>query len=160
MVLRSKFLTLVGDQPERGAAFKQQSLVFARQAAPLTQRLEAVAMPVLVDQGGERADLLDSVAWRHEHAAFGAQPAPIVQTVLGNEAQIGGDEILEPAIHPLGGKVVGVGMLDRNVQRAQHAVGAVGDAYSANVPLPCGPSAAAISRKRDIVRLDIECSDA
>ena len=63
---------------------------------------------VLVDHGRERADLFELVGGRHQDAAVGAQPAPIVETVHGDEAHAGCDVILEPAVDLGGIEIVAV----------------------------------------------------
>ena len=121
------FLRLLVIRLERRAAFAQQAFVLARQSAPFAQRVEAVAISVFVDQGGERADLFDAVARRHADIGFGAQPSPVVETVLRDEAQTGGDVILEPGVDLLGRKILCVGMSDRNIEAVHLIINVVGD---------------------------------
>ena len=72
----------------------KQGGVFAGKPAPFAQRLEAVAKAVLVDQRRQRADLFELLGRRHRHAEIGAQPAPIIKTVLRDEANAGSEQIL------------------------------------------------------------------
>ena len=109
----------------------QQRLVLAGQAVAAAERVEAVGELVLVDHGRERAGLLEPVGWRHHHATFRAQPAEIIDSVMGDDADVGCDQILEPAIDPIGIEIVGVGMAQRNVDRSDLAVRAPGDADAA-----------------------------
>ena len=97
-------------KPAASTACSQQRLILAGQAVAAAQRVEAVGELVLIDHGRERADLLEPVGWRHHHATFGAQPAEIINSVMGDDADAGCDQILEPAIDPIGIEIVGVGM--------------------------------------------------
>src|SRR5262249_48795288 len=113
-----------------------------------------------IDHGGERADFLDAFARRHVYIAIDAQPSPIIQTILRDEAQIGRDVILEPSVDLLGCEVLAVGMSDRNVERLNVRFDAIGDAYAADVALPCSPAAAAISSESVILGLGVDCDQA
>ena len=77
--------------------------------------------------------------WRHQDAAIGAQPAPIVETVHGDEAHAGCDVILEPAVDLGGIEIVAVGMAQRNIDRADLAAFAPGDADAADIAVAPWP---------------------
>ena len=93
----------------------QQRRIFAREAAPGTERVETVGEAVLVNESCKRADLLQPLGRRHLDAGFGAQPAPVVETVLGDEAHVGRDQIPQPAVDLRGIEIVGVGVAQRDV---------------------------------------------
>ena len=77
--------------------------------------------------------VFEPFGWWHQNAAIGAQPAPIVETVHGDEAHAGRDQVLEPAVDLGGMEVVAVGMAQRNIDRANVAVRAPGDADAADM---------------------------
>ena len=71
----------------------QQRRVLAWKAAPGAERVEAVGEAVLVNEGRQRADLLEPLGGRHQNVPIRAQPAPIVETILGDEAHVGRNQI-------------------------------------------------------------------
>ena len=87
-------------KPSAAAACFSSAIVLAGKAAPGAERVEAVSVAVFVNDGGERADLLEALGRRHLDAGFGAQPAPIIKTVLRDDAHAGGDEIAQPVERP------------------------------------------------------------
>ena len=122
--------------------------------------VEAVLELVLVDHGRERADLFELVGGRHQDAAVGAQPAPIIETVHGDEAHAGGDVVLEPAIDLGGIEIVAVGMAHRDVDRADLAAFAPGDADAADIAAMPRPGRAAVGAQALVVRLGVDRDDA
>ena len=76
-------------QAERRGAFCSSAVVLAGQAAPGTERVETVAVAILVDDGGERADLFQALGRRHPDVGLGAQPTKIIQSVLRDDAHVG-----------------------------------------------------------------------
>src|SRR5262249_38244032 len=144
----------------RRAAFAQQAFILARQSTPFAKCFEPVLISIFINHGGERADLLDAFAWRHVHIAINAQPSPIIQTILCEEAQIRRDVILEPSVDLLGCEVLAVGMSDWNVERLNVRFDAIGDAYASDVALPCSPAAAAISTKPSTRGLGVDRAQA
>jgi hypothetical protein len=104
MILRDELLALVLDERECADPLAQQRVVLARQSAPRAQRVEAVLEPVLVDHGRERADLLDLLG--HADACLGAQPSPVIESVLGDDPHTRGDVVTQPLIDLLGIEVL------------------------------------------------------
>ena len=100
-------------KPAALTACSQQGLVLAGEPAPGAERVEAVAIAVLVDHGRERADLFEPLGRRHLDAGLGAQPSPIVETVLGDDAHAGIDVVSQPLEDLLAIKVLAVGMAQR-----------------------------------------------
>ena len=138
----------------------QQRLVLAGEAAPGAERVEAVGEAVLVDEGRERADLLEAIGRRHQDAGFGAQPAPIIEAVLGDDAHVGRDQVPQPLKDLLADRNSGVGMAQREIMRADVAVGAVGNADAADVSVAPTASRTAIGAQPLVLRLGVERDDA
>ena len=124
----------------------QQRRVLAWKAAPSTERVEAVGEAIFVDEGCERADLFEAIGGRHQDVAIGAQPAPIIKAVLGDEANVGRDQILQPVEDLSGIEVVGVGVAQREIMRADAVVCAVGNADAADISAAPRPSRTTIGR--------------
>ena len=140
--------------------WRSSAVILARQSAPSAQRVETVLEPVLIDHGGERADLLEVFAGRHPDAGFGAQPAPIIKPVLGDEAHAGGDVVAQPPIDLLGIEVLAVGMADREIVPAYLAFSAIGDADAAQVSAAERPAGAHIGAQPIVACLGVERDDA
>ena len=111
---------------------------------------------ILVDQGRERAVLLEPVGWRHHHATFRAQPAEIIDSVMGDDADVGCDQILEPAIDPIGIEIVGVGMAQGYVDRMHLAVRAPGEADAGNMTAAPRPARSAVGAQALVVLLGVQ----
>jgi hypothetical protein len=115
---------------------------------------------VLVHHGGERTDLLQSLAWRHADVSFGAQPSPIVETILRDETQVGVDVVSEPGVDLRGLEVLRVGMPDRKIEPAYLPIGTIGDADSANMSITKRPARSTIGGKSGIMRFGVERNNA
>ena len=122
--------------------------------------VEAVFELVLVDHGRERADFFELFGWWHQDAAVGAQPAPIVETVHGDDAHAGGDLVLEPAVDLRGIEIFAVGMAQREIDAADLAALAPGDADAADIAVAPRPRRAAIGAQPCVVGLGVERDDA
>ena len=74
-------------KPAALTASSSSAVSLPGKSAPVAQCVEAVAEAVLVDQGRQRADLFELLGRRHRDAEIGAQPAPIIEPVLGDECE-------------------------------------------------------------------------
>ena len=104
--------------------------------------------------------LLEAIGWRHHHATFRAQPAEIIDSVMGDDADVGCDQILEPAIDPVGIEIVGVGMAQGYVDRMHLAVRTPGDADAGNMTAAPRPGRSTIGLQALVFRFGVECDDA
>src|SRR5262249_27221182 len=160
MSLRVELFAALRDQSERGAAFPQQCFVFTGQTAPGTQCVEPVVEAVLVDEGGEGADLLQPLGWWHQDSAVATQPTPVVQTVLGDEAHVTCDVVAQPLVDLPRIEILTVGMADRKVMRADFAAGAVSDTDSTDMPSAPGPRRTTVREQAFVLALGIDRDDA
>ena len=138
----------------------KQRLIFAGQPAPGAQRVQAIAITILVHHVREGADLFQAFARRHADAGLGAQPTPIVKTVLSDKVHVGGDVVAQPLVDLFGIEVLCVGMTDREIEPTHLAVSAKSDAYATEVPTAKGPPGTHVSAQPIILRLCVEREDA
>ena len=127
------------DKPGGRNRLLQQCYILARQAAPGAEGVEAIVKTVFINQRRQCADFLEAIGWRHLNIAVGAQPAPVVEPVLGDEAHVGRDQIPQPTEDPCGIEVVAVGVAERKIVGADVALRAVGHADAGDVPVPPWP---------------------
>ena len=94
---------------------------------------------------------------RHQDSAVAAQPAPIVKSILSDDAHAGRRQILHPREDLRRIEVLAVGMTDRKVVRADFAIGAVSNADTTDIavterparPAVCQPFISGLSIERD-----------
>ena len=149
------FRKTVGDR-----SFLEQGFIFADKAAPGTQCVEAILVPVLVHYGGKGANLFEAFGQRHLDAEIGTQPAKIVKTILGGDAHVARDQLSQPSDELFAVKVRTVGMAERKVVGADRAIGVIGNADATNKAIAPRPAGTAIGKKPPVLGLGIERDDA
>src|SRR5262249_38058951 len=93
------------------------------------------------------------------YSSIAAQPAPVIQTVLSDDAHVGCDQILQPREYPRRIEVVGVRMADREIESANAAAFVVGDTDAADIPTAPGPRRTTVCAYAIIARLNVERDD-
>src|SRR5262249_39639650 len=135
-------------------------LVLSRKSTPLAERVEAILVSVLVHHGSERVDLLQALGRRHLDAEIGPQPAPVVEAVFGDGANVGPEQGGQPADNLFTMEVCAVGVADRNVGRADRTTFAPRGAEAANIAAAPRPSRPVIDAQSFVVGLGVEAKNA
>jgi hypothetical protein len=155
--VRRRLVTLF--QAECGGTFLERGLVLAGQATPLAQGIKAIAETVLIDDRRQRAELLELLGWRHQDAGLGADPAPVIESVLGDDAYAGGDQVAQPCkqLHRI--EIGAVEMANRKIAGANIAALTPSNADAADIALPSCPAGAHIGAQAIVLGLEIKGDD-
>src|SRR5262249_61209442 len=137
----------------------QERRGLAGQSTRGAQRIKAVIEAILVDQRRQCADLFEPLGRRHLDASLGAQPAPVVETVLGDDAHLGCGQILQPREHSRRIEVLAVEMADREIVAANAGVITPSNADPADIPAAPGPRRTTICAYSIVARLNVERDD-